>query len=217
MNKMKTFTVSAALLALTSGGVLAETSANVAITTDYVFRGISQSDGAPAIQGGVDYEHQSGFAAGIWGSSVDDAIGDAGLEVDLYASFSTTAGAYGLSVGYYNYRYPGGDTGTSSDVAEIALGATYQNYGLTYYKGDSELDADYLEFTANFDMDRGVSLGLGLGYTFNDAGDDVADFKIALATQIEGLDMELAYTDTDIDNPTEAQESRVFFTISKSL
>jgi len=217
MNRVKTVAVTAALLAVGTTSAIAETSANVAVTTDYVFRGISQSDGAPAIQGGVDYAHQSGFAAGVWASSVDDTVGDAGLEIDLYASFSATVDEFGYSVGFINYRYPGGDTGTSKDASEVYLGGSYRNLGLTYYIGDSDLDADYLEFTANFDMDRGVNLGVGLGHTFNDLGEDVTDFKIAVSTQIEGLDMELAYTDNDKDNPTNAEDSRVFFTVSKSL
>ncbi|MGD8526322.1 MAG: TorF family putative porin [Thioalkalispiraceae bacterium] len=217
MNKNKIAIASAALLTAMTGSAQAETSANVAVTTDYVFRGISQSDGAPAIQGGVDYAHQSGFAAGVWASSVDDTVGDAGIEVDLYATFSATVGEYGYSVGYYNYRYPGGDSGSSEDVAEIALGGTFRNYALTYYKGDSDLDADYLEFKANFAMDRGVNLGIGVGRTFDDNGEDITDFKLGVSTQIEGLDFELAYTDNNSDNPAEQYDSRVFLTVSKSM
>ena len=217
MNKMKKIAAIVAFSAASIGSATAETSANVAVTTDYVDRGISYSDGAPAIQGGVDYEHESGFAAGVWGSSIDDTAGDAGIEIDLYASFSVTLNEFGYSLGYINYRAPGGDTGTSSNVSEIYLGATYQNYGVTYYMGDNDLDADYLELTANFDMNRDARLSFGAGYTFNDVGDDITDFKVAISTQIEGLDMELAYTDTDISNPTNAQDSRVFFTVSKSM
>ena len=217
MNKMITTTVTAVLLAAGTTSALAETSANVAVTTDYVFRGISQSDGAPAIQGGIDYEHQSGFAAGVWASSVDDSVGDAGLEIDIYASYTGTVNEYGYSVGFINYRYPGGDTGTDTDVSEFFIGGTYKNLALTYYIGDSDLDADYLEFTANFDLDRGVVVGTGLGHTFKDDGEDFTDFKISISTQMEGLDFELAYTDNDIDNPSAAEDSRVFLTISKSM
>ena len=220
MKKMTIAAVTATFLAAGTTSAFAETSANVAVTTDYVFRGISQTDGAPAIQGGIDYEHQSGFAAGVWASSVDDTVGDAGLEIDLYASYSGVAGEsgeYGYSVGFINYRYPGGDTGTDVDVSEFFIGGTYRNLGLTYYIGDSDLDADYLEFTANFDLGRGVIVGTGIGHTFDDNAEDFTDFKISIATQLEGLDVELAYTDNNIDNPTANQDSRVFLTVSKTM
>lgn len=197
--------------------VMAGTSANVAVTTDYVFRGISQSDGAPAIQGGVDYDHQSGFAAGIWASSVDDTVGDAGLEVDLYASYSGFSGDLGFSLGYINYRYPGGDTGTSVDVAEVFAGLTYLNLGLTYYAGKGDLDDDYLEFKANYDLGRGASFAFAAGYAFIDTGEDVVDYKVSVAAQMEGLNFELAYTENDIDNPSRSEDSRVFLTVSKSM
>jgi len=44
--------------------------ANVGLTSDYIFRGISQTSGNPAIQGGIDYAHSSGFYAGVWGSNI---------------------------------------------------------------------------------------------------------------------------------------------------
>ena len=49
--------------------------ANVALVTNYLYRGISQTGGKPAIQGGFDYAHSSGFYAGVWGSNIS-WIGD---------------------------------------------------------------------------------------------------------------------------------------------
>src|SRR5665811_1233785 len=66
--------------------------ANVALVSNYLYRGISQTGGKPAIQGGFDYAHASGFYAGAWGSSIS-WIGDAriassaGLELDTYLGF----------------------------------------------------------------------------------------------------------------------------------
>ena len=85
---------------LTIGAVSASAddpiSGNVALTTDYRFRGISQSDESPAIQGGFDFEHDSGFYLGAWGSSVDFDTNGAGydgcLELDLYGGFSNSFG-----------------------------------------------------------------------------------------------------------------------------
>ena len=64
----------AGLLAAT--GAAADITGNVGLTTDYVFRGISQTDEKPAIQGGLDYAHSSGAYAGVWASNVDFNDGD---------------------------------------------------------------------------------------------------------------------------------------------
>ena len=60
--------------------------ANVGFTTDYIFRGISQNVGEPAVQGGIDYSHSSGFYAGVWGSNIGwvtggGATGNASMEL----------------------------------------------------------------------------------------------------------------------------------------
>src|SRR5690606_32641568 len=65
---------------------------NFALVSDYRFRGISQTDRDPAIQGGFDYAHSSGFYIGNWNSSVTTDLynGGAGLEMDFYAGFKPT-------------------------------------------------------------------------------------------------------------------------------
>ncbi len=80
--------------------------ANAAITTDYIFRGITQSAKRPAVQGGLDYAvPDTGFAVGTWVSSID--FGDhTPLEWDLYANYNFTLGSVGASVGVYGYVYP---------------------------------------------------------------------------------------------------------------
>lgn len=71
-------------------------SANLTLTTDYVFRGISQSQGKPALQGGFDYAHASGLYIGTWGSNVgwvdDIAKTNNSVELDLYAGYAGEAG-----------------------------------------------------------------------------------------------------------------------------
>jgi uncharacterized protein (TIGR02001 family) len=79
--------------------------ANAAITTNYVFRGITQSANRPAVQGGLDYAFgDSGFAVGTWVSSID--FGDhTPFEWDLYGNYNFTLGPVGASVGVYSYVY----------------------------------------------------------------------------------------------------------------
>ena len=92
-------------------------SGNFGITSDYRFRGVSQTNKGPAFQGGFDITHKSGFAAGVWGSNVSEwtAPQGAGLETDIYASYSKEVVGIGLSVGGISYMYPGSKVGTNTD------------------------------------------------------------------------------------------------------
>jgi uncharacterized protein (TIGR02001 family) len=92
------------------------TSANVGITSDYVFRGITQTNEEAAIQGGVDFTCGK-FYAGFWGSSV--AFGN-GSEIDLYGGYKTTLGRFNLDLGLIYYGYPG--TG-GDDLSYVELKA----------------------------------------------------------------------------------------------
>ncbi|MCW8930992.1 MAG: TorF family putative porin, partial [Gammaproteobacteria bacterium] len=86
-------------------------SANVALTTDYYFRGISQTDNDGALQGGFDWAHDSGAYAGVWASNV--SFGDTHLEFDTYAGFSNEVGDFGYDVGVIKYNY--NDTSSHDD------------------------------------------------------------------------------------------------------
>lgn len=81
---------------------------NMTIASDYRFRGISQTYKGPAIQGGVDYSHESGLYLGNWNSNVSSAVytGGAGIEMDFYGGYKKAFGDFGLDVGYLFYYYP---------------------------------------------------------------------------------------------------------------
>jgi uncharacterized protein (TIGR02001 family) len=104
-------------------------SANVGLTTDYVFRGISQTFEDPAIQGGFDVTCGR-FYAGVWASNVDfGAVGPAStvanIEIDLYAGFKTTMGPISWDLGVIYYSYPGQNSpGFDVDYFEFKVGAS---------------------------------------------------------------------------------------------
>jgi uncharacterized protein (TIGR02001 family) len=119
-------------------------SSNVALTSDYYVRGLSQNWHRPALQGGFDVEHSSGFYAGIWGSNISpNTFPDATLEIDYYAGYGGEFGdsGVGYSVGLIGYTYPGGNWGkcvgcTTNDgvtVADDNSWNTYEaNFGISY-------------------------------------------------------------------------------------
>ncbi|MEX1828440.1 TorF family putative porin [Luteibacter sp. CQ10] len=189
--------VSAAIasLCLTPGARAQDASpvtGNVAVVSDYVFRGITQSWAHPAIQGGADYVHPSGFAAGTWASSVSDRSYPGGsMEWDVYASFGHSLGEdWSWRAGIYAYLYPGADLreaglrSRSFDTAEANAALTWRNVTLKYnrsltdyfaadreqgYTGDTR-GTTYLQLDAIFPLDAAWSLALHAGRTHYPAG-----------------------------------------------
>ncbi|HXE86651.1 MAG TPA: TorF family putative porin [Hyphomicrobiaceae bacterium] len=98
------------------------TSGNVAFTTDYVFRGISQSNQNAAVQGGVDLTCGK-FYLGVWGSSIDFGT-DGTTEIDIYGGYKTTIGRFALDVGFIYYGYPGQPSFNDAPYFEVKAGAT---------------------------------------------------------------------------------------------
>lgn len=151
---------------------------NMTLASEYLYRGIAQTRGKPALQGGFDYAHSSGFYVGTWGSNIS-WISDAGtgasasLEVDIYGGYKGTAGPVGYDVGILTYNYPG--TGKASgnakpDTTEI-YGAITWNwltvkyshsttslFGWTKSDGGKTTGSGYLEANAAFDLGNGFGL-----------------------------------------------------------
>jgi hypothetical protein len=122
------------------------------IASDYRFRGISQTYRGPAIQGGIDYAHDSGFYVGNWNSNVSSLVysGGAGIEMDFYGGWKKAFGDFGLDVGFIYYYYPnaewnsnvGSTNGTKKfDNQEVYVGGSWKwisakySYALSDYFG----------------------------------------------------------------------------------
>ncbi len=202
-----------------------ELSANVAMTTDYVWRGISQNDEDPAIQGGFDFEHESGFYLGTWGSNVnasdpvtvrgEEVTLDSGsMELDVYGGFATELeNGIGIDLGAVAYLFPGYD---EWDTEEYYIGGSYDLFGLMlYYNNDA--DSMYYDASLDFELQQDAWLGLHVGYSDPDDGESATDWKVAVGKSLLGVDWEVAYTDTDYDGSDGWADSRVFLTVSKSF
>jgi len=116
-----------ALLILAGVGLAqAQVTTNLGATSDYRFRGISQTQNAPALQGGIDYANKNGIYIGNWNSSVSSQMytNGSGLESDLYAGYKKQVMGVTLDIGSYNYLYPRASSGsTKFDTNEVYIGA----------------------------------------------------------------------------------------------
>jgi uncharacterized protein (TIGR02001 family) len=113
------------------GSAQAQLTGNLTATSDYRFRGISQTQNAPAIQGGIDYAHSSGLYIGNWNSSVSSQVytNGSGVESDIYGGFKKDV-YKGLTIdlGTYNYFYPRANvaaTGKEFTTNELYAGVGY--------------------------------------------------------------------------------------------
>lgn len=171
MNKL---VLVAAIAASTFGAVSTAqadvtTTANANITTDYKFRGISQTNAGPAFQGGFDAAFSNGFYIGNWNSNINNlGAGSSGLEMDFYGGYAGSfANGIGYDIGALYYFYEGfapAVNGPDADTLEVYGKVTYAN---AYAKLSVAASEDYFAFqAANGSNDQGGSTYLDLGYTF---------------------------------------------------
>ncbi len=205
-------------------------SASVALTTDYVWRGVSQTRNDPAIQGSFDISHESGFYAGVWGSNVE--FGDtASLELDIYGGFSNDVdfgfGAITYDLGWLRYEYPS-EAGLNFNELYFGLGfSPIENLNMSayYYYGlriENTNPGDYREFAMDYtlpdEMFGFTILGSVGHYDVTGGGDDYWNWKIGVAKDIAGFNFEVAYTETDDTGATDSSDdSKIVATISKEL
>ncbi len=203
-------------------------SGNLGLVSDYAFRGVSQTNEDPAVQGGFDYAHASGFYLGTWASNVDGGLyPGASMEWDFYGGYSgTISDDLGYNVGLLKYYYPGNDI--DADTLEAYAGVTWKwlNVKLSYALSDSLFgvtDADgstYLETNLNFDLPAGFALTLHYGMTDvrgkNADGLNYDDWKIGVSKEIGGFNVGLAYVDTDI-NGCKICDDRLVLSVGKSF
>jgi uncharacterized protein (TIGR02001 family) len=222
----KKLLLTTALLAVTAGSAHAEgLSANVGFVTDYVFRGVSQTDESAAVQGGFDYEDPSGFHAGVWGSNIDfNNPQDGSLELDLYAGFGNELGNFSYDVGGIYYMYPGSDSSLDYDFWEVYLALGYQldivdlsagvNYSPEFF-GDTG-DATYMYLGADVELPHDFSAGAHVGFQDIDDAEDYMDWSLGLGYNWMDFDFSLTYTDTDLDQ-SDLDEARVVLGVSRTF
>ena len=173
------------------------TSGNLAFTSDYVWRGISQNAGKFAVQGGFDASHSSGLSAGIWASNVSDTLyPGASLEVDVYANYGFKLGAVDASVGYIAYAYEGS---SSNNFEEVNVAATYAGLTLKASKGiagDVNTSDFYYEANYSYDIAQVKGLNLGLHYG-NDRASKNDDYAIGLSYPVLGFTGTVSYSDIE--------------------
>jgi len=182
-------------------------SGNITLASDYVFRGISQTQHQPALQGGLDYAHTSGVYLGVWASNVSwvretGLMNNSSMELDVYGGYKWALGAdTTLDFGAVHYHYPGNQVAglPTPNSTEIYAGLSWKFLMLKYSHAVSKnlfawesapnersKGSGYIDLTLNFD------LGDGWGVTGHVGHQKIRKFK---APDAAGIVRNASYTD----------------------
>lgn len=212
-----------------------EWSGNVAITSDYVFRGFTQTDGAPTIQGGFDWASDA-FYVGTWASGVDFGDGTS-TEIDFYGGWTPTVGVFDLDIGAIYYLYPDAPDEPEQNFVEVyaggstTLGESLEVGASIAYSPDYYFESGqtvYTQLTAGIPLGETFGLDASLGFQeFLDDDDcpdcSYIDYSIGLTTEFEGFGLDLRFIGSDgdgvdgLDGDGGPAGERLVATISRSL
>lgn len=215
-------------------------SGNVALVSDYRFRGVSFSDGDPALQGGIDLGHDSGVYIGTWGSTITGGTAFGELELDIYAGWSgEVSDGVTFDIGLLYYIYPTGDVpGADTDYFEpyasigFGLGPASATLGVAYAWDQASLgDEDNFYIYTDFEYgipETPITLSAHLGYTdgvfstdvdpvtFNQSGG--FDWGLGASWAItDSLSLGVNYVDTEGPSIDDFTDAGIFFTLGYSM
>ena len=210
-----------------SGAAFAQTKApepdytlsyNVGVVTDYRYRGISQSAKRPALQGGVDFAHKSGFYLGAWGSTIrwikdssfpPFATAKGPVEIDIYGGYKGSINdKLSYDVGGLQYWYVGNTyknlTGSNANTFELYGALTYGPVTAKYSHSLTDLfgtpdskGSGYLDLSANFDLGNGYSIVPHIGAQKIRHFITYTDYSVTLNKDIDGLVLSAALVGTN--------------------
>ena len=175
-----------------------ELSANLAIASNYVWRGMTQTANSPAVQGGLDLGYK-GFYLGTWGSNVEFGDTSNNLEADFYAGYAGEIGGFGYDIGYIYYAYPNESDAFNFDEAYVGLSYDFDGFGVNgkYSFGlDSNIDTtDYWEVGAS----AGLPMDITLAASYGDYDEVGTNYLVSLAKTFGKFEISVAYTDFEAE------------------
>jgi uncharacterized protein (TIGR02001 family) len=223
--------LAAVALLATTATAQAEFSGTVTAVSDYNWRGITQTAQDPALQGSIDWAHDSGFYVGAWASNVDfgDCC-DENVEIDLYTGFSWGETLV-WDVGFNYYWYPGAD---DLDFPEVYFGVGYEWIeAKVWYSNDfanTDDSAFYLEGNATYELPANFGLMAHIGYSDGDGieaaygQDNYFDWAVGVTYALGNFELGLKYVDgSDLEtldgtpDDVSSSEGRAIFSVSTTF
>lgn len=206
------------------GGDL-EVSGNVALVSQYIFRGITYTREKPAVQGSLTLSHRSGAYLGIAGTNVNHvAINNTSIEIDVFGGYAGSVGDFTYDVGFLQFLFPGGKYEVSREkysTLELNAGVGWKNLSLKYSHAVTDYfgynnktmvmdfgmepngrsrGSNYLEAAVNFELPYGFAFEARVGRQVvrNYRKFDFTDHRLTLSkTLAPGWLASVSYIDTN--------------------
>ncbi len=215
----------------------AEISTTITGTSDYIFDGISQTQGDPALQVSLDYSHESGAYAGIWTSNVEYAGPDEDQEVDYYVGYYRENGDFNYDISWLRYTYIGITDANNFDYNEVSLRLGYKNTAVQAWRSGDYAGSNSHSFIWRLSQDIPLDHGFTghVAYTVtttknnnvlfssNGVGEDRNESTIVgVSRDWQGFNFDVSYSNHSEDGAQDAQGQRVakpvwYFTVSRSF
>ncbi len=199
-------TLAVALSLVVDLAIAAELSGYLVLTTDYVFRGVTYSDGDPAARLGADLAFDSGLYLGVWASTIDidsGAIARRDHEVDYYVGYARTVGErWTLGANAVAYTFPGAEGVVDYDYAEYSLSANYDDRTWLEYSYSPDifntgLETHNIALFAEWQLTAQINAGAGVGYydVSELSGDGYTYWELGITRPFRRIELDLRYHD----------------------
>ena len=210
---MKKTTLALAMGLMISGAANAAVEANIGATSNYVWRGFTQTYDDAAISGGVDYSDESGVYVGAWASDVKWVDG---YEFDVYGGYSSeTADGIGYDLGFIHYAYPDAtDSDFTELTASVTLGPVTAAIAHTISADGASYEGDnYYSLSAGTEVEEGLSISGTLGYyDYNSGADSYKHAQLDLTKSLGDFgDVTASVSKLSNDGALGADEDTLFF------
>ena len=219
MKKLLVVATAIGALALpAASSVATESSAHAALTSDYVFRGLSYSSDGVAVQGGYDIQQSKedkGWFAGVFASTVGD-LGNKGLEIDGYGGWKGRFNkTLGYEVGAALYKYT--DSNFANDATEFYAGVNYETAYVKIFSGKESSGGgsyNYIDLGATFIVMKDIDLNVHYG-RYSSSGTDYNDLAASMNMEVKSFDLGLGLTYVDLD--AEKNNLKFIATVTKEF
>ena len=185
---------------------LANLSSNIDLSSDYIWRGVTKTNHASAVSGGLDYNHNSGAYLGTWASNIT-----AGTEIDVYAGYAGDMGSIGYDVGFIYYGYP--IASGANDRKEIYVGGSWDFISATLSVNTESDAGKYLSVDLSHAM-AGLNLTLHNGATMGakDETKNITDTSVSIGKTVGDWDWNMSVsTSNTSDNDSTIIQPAISF------
>jgi hypothetical protein len=201
MKKLKLVIVGMVLVISSGMASAANVSGNMTLTSDYIWRGMTQTKGEPSIMGGLDVAFDNGAYVGTFAAATN--FGNETMELDYYVGYAGELVGVGYDIGHAEITYPGG----TGDFAETYLGLSFMDIGLFFAQGDEF--GDYLEISYGLDWGPGT-----VDLSYGDYEDSGSNILVGYNLDIGDYTLTIGYADYQHITDITKDEDTVFISIS---